>query len=105
MNEANARLSHTLVTIRADLPLDRHWDELEREPLRAHELASLMTELEFHVLKRRFAAELGEGPAAENGSASGDAGGQAAPSEEGAESPPTDLFPETLPSASPAPRA
>ena len=90
VNEANARLSHTLVTIRADLPLDRHWDELEREPLQARDLAALMTELEFHVLKRRFAAELDEG------------GLEAPPSSDApegastAEAPPTDLFPETL---------
>jgi DNA polymerase-1 len=108
VNEANARLSHTLVTIRADLPLDRHWDELEREPLRARELSSLMTELEFHVLRRRFAAELQEDPASasESGPASGDAGGQAALGGDGvAESPPTDLFPETLPSAASPRRA
>ncbi|HET9941493.1 MAG TPA: 5'-3' exonuclease H3TH domain-containing protein, partial [Candidatus Eisenbacteria bacterium] len=72
-NEANARLSHTLVTIRADLPLDRHWDELEREPLQARELASLMTDLEFHTLRRRFAAELDEGGPAEEATPSGDA--------------------------------
>jgi len=92
VNEANARLSHTLVTIRADLPLDRHWDELEREPLQARELASLMTDLEFHTLRRRFAAELGEdgppaGAAPPGGAPAADAGTEAHP---------TDLFPETL---------
>jgi len=92
LNEANARLSHTLVTIRADLPLDRHWDELEREPLQARELATLMTDLEFHTLRRRFAAELDEEPPAAGAPGSGDA-----PSDPSAPAgPPTDLFPETL---------
>lgn len=95
VNEANARLSHTLVTIRADLPLDRHWDELEREPLQARELASLMTDLEFHTLRRRFAVELGEdGPPA----GAAPAGGTPA-ADADAEAPSTDLFPESLKSA------
>ena len=92
VNEPNARLSHTLVTIRADLPLDRHWDELEREPLQARELASLMTDLEFHTLRRRFAAELDEEGPAEEAPPPG-AAPAGAPA---AEAPPTDHFPETV---------
>ncbi|HKO23074.1 MAG TPA: DNA polymerase I, partial [Candidatus Eisenbacteria bacterium] len=94
VNEANARLSHTLVTIRADLPLDRHWDELEREPLQAHELASLMTDLEFHTLRRRFAVELGEDGPPAGVASSGSA--PAADADAEVEAPSTDLFPETL---------
>jgi DNA polymerase I len=102
VNEPNARLSHTLVTIRADLPLDRHWDELEREPLRARELSSLMTDLEFHTLRRRFAAELDEAPAA-FAEGSDAPSGAALPADAGG-SPPTDLFPETLRPAPGQPR-
>lgn len=53
-NEDRARLSRILVTIRTDLPLDRHWWELKREPLQARELLALLELLEFHTLKRRF---------------------------------------------------
>ncbi len=53
-----AELSRRLVTIRADLPLDRHWWELEREPIRVGELHRLMDELEFQTLKRRYAPQI-----------------------------------------------
>jgi DNA polymerase I len=55
-----ALLSRRLVTIRADLPLDRHWWELEREPVRAAELHRFLDELELQTLKRRFAAQIRE---------------------------------------------
>ena len=61
-NEARARLSRRLATIRTDLPLDRHWWELTRRPVRAAELNRLLEEMEFHALKRRFAAELAAAP-------------------------------------------
>ena len=57
-NEARARLSYRLATIRTDLPLDRHWWELERGPVRGAELTQLLDELEFQALKRRFAPDL-----------------------------------------------
>ena len=53
-NEDRARLSRNLTTIRTDLPVDRHWWELERRPVRAAELHRLLDELEFQALKRRF---------------------------------------------------
>jgi len=59
-NEASARLSRTLVTIRADLPLDRHWWELTRRAVDRRGLSTLLDDLEFHTLKRRFASELAE---------------------------------------------
>ena len=58
-NQDRALLSRKLVTIRSDLPLDRHWWELTREPTRLNELHRLMDELEFQSLKRRYAAEIG----------------------------------------------
>lgn len=73
-NHDRALLSRDLVTIRADLPLDRHWWELTREPMRSNELLRLLDELQFHTLKRRFGPEI-----------------------EAAAAPPTDLFPETIP--------
>jgi DNA polymerase-1 len=54
-NEARARLSRELVTIRTDLPLDRHWWELTRAPVASRALMAMLDELEFHALKRRFA--------------------------------------------------
>lgn len=57
-NEANARLSRRLVTIRTDLPLDLHWDELERKPADLPALVRLLGDLEFGRLKKRFVAEL-----------------------------------------------
>ncbi|HET9252619.1 MAG TPA: DNA polymerase I, partial [Candidatus Eisenbacteria bacterium] len=61
-NEDRARLSRKLVTIRADLPLDLHWHELDRQAVQGEELLRLMEELEFHTLRRRFAAELSGAP-------------------------------------------
>lgn len=71
-NEASARLSRKLVTIRVDLPLDRHWWELTRRAVDRRALSSLLDDLEFHTLKRRFASELAD------------------------EEPAGDLFPETI---------
>jgi len=71
-NEASARLSRKLVTIRADLPLDRHWWELARRAVDRRGLSALLDDLEFHTLKRRFASELAD------------------------EEPAGDLFPETI---------
>jgi DNA polymerase I len=56
----SALLSRQLVTIRSDLPLDRHWWELEREPVRVRELHRLLDDLDFRALKRRFASEIAE---------------------------------------------
>ena len=61
-NEDRARLSRKLVTIRADLPLDLHWHELDRHTVQGTELLRLMEDLEFHTLRRRFAAELSGAP-------------------------------------------
>jgi len=55
-----ALLSRKLVTIRSDLPLDRHWWELERKPVRVAELNRLLEDLDFHALRRRFASQIGE---------------------------------------------
>ncbi|MBI4364458.1 MAG: DNA polymerase I, partial [Candidatus Latescibacteria bacterium] len=57
-NEDKARLSRKLVTIRTDLPLDHHWDELKRRPPNLPELTRALEEMELRVLHRRFAAEL-----------------------------------------------
>src|SRR6267154_613768 len=58
MNEGKARLSKKLVTIRTDLPLDFHWQELERTPADLPELIRVLDELEFRALRKRFATEL-----------------------------------------------
>src|SRR5258706_11744998 len=47
-----------LPIFRSDLPLDRHWWELEREPVRVRELHRLLDDLDFRALKRRFASEI-----------------------------------------------
>ncbi len=65
LNEESARLSRRLVTIRSDLPLDLHWWELDREGIHRAELQRLLSELEFHTLKRRFLDEIGPPPAAD----------------------------------------
>jgi DNA polymerase-1 len=57
-NEEKARLSRKLVTIRTDLPLDFHWQELERTPADLPELVRVLDELEFRALRKRFAEEL-----------------------------------------------
>jgi len=57
-NEGKARLSQKLVTVRTDLPLDFHWQELERTPADLHELVQLLDQLEFRGLRKRFAADL-----------------------------------------------
>ncbi len=57
-NEGKARLSQKLVTVRTDLPLDFHWQELERTPSDLPELVRRLDELEFRVMRKRFAAEL-----------------------------------------------
>ncbi|HEY6221801.1 MAG TPA: DNA polymerase, partial [Candidatus Eisenbacteria bacterium] len=59
-HQEGALLSRQLVTIRSDLPLDRHWWELAREPVRTAELGRLLDELDFRALKRRFASEIPE---------------------------------------------
>ncbi len=84
-----ALLSRKLVTIRSDLPLDRHWWELTREPVRVAELGRLLDELDFRALKRRFVAEIGE-------PAPGELFALAAP--------PGELFPRPAPAPA-APRA
>jgi DNA polymerase I len=57
-NEGKARLSRKLVTIRSDLPLDRHWDDLSRSPMSRSRLLALLDELEFRAFRKRFATEL-----------------------------------------------
>jgi len=57
-NEGKARLSRKLVTIRTDLPLDFHWQELDRTPADLPELIRVLDELEFRALRKRFAMEL-----------------------------------------------
>ncbi|HZE18503.1 MAG TPA: 5'-3' exonuclease H3TH domain-containing protein, partial [Candidatus Angelobacter sp.] len=57
-NEGKARLSQKLVTIRTDLPLDFHWQELERTPADLPELVRVLDELEFRAFRKRFASEL-----------------------------------------------
>lgn len=56
-NEDRARLSRTLATIRADIPLERHWWELRREPVAYGPLLAFLKELELHTHHKRFAAE------------------------------------------------
>ena len=57
-NEGKARLSQKLVTVRTDLPLEVHWEELERAPADLPELIRALDELEFRALRMRFAAQL-----------------------------------------------
>ncbi|MEK7316434.1 MAG: DNA polymerase I [Candidatus Eisenbacteria bacterium] len=57
LNEDRARLSRMLATIRADLPLDRHWWELKREPIDFSGLLPFLQALELHVHHRRFSNE------------------------------------------------
>lgn len=64
-NEDKARLSRKLVTIRTDLPLDHHWNELLRTPPALADLTRALEELGFRTLTRRFAAELEATPAPE----------------------------------------
>ncbi len=56
-HQDRANLSRTLVTIRADLPLDRHWWELRREPIDYGALLPFLQSLALHVHHRRFAHE------------------------------------------------
>jgi 5'-3' exonuclease len=58
LNEAKARLSQRLVTIRSDLPLDRHWHELTRGRPDRQTLLRILDELELRSMRKRFAAEL-----------------------------------------------
>ena len=88
-NEGKARLSRKLVTIRTDLPLDLHWDELERAPSELPELVRVLEELGFRALQKRFAAELNATEPAD--------------STEPAE--PAELFPEYVSSPEPTPPA
>ena len=64
-NESSARISRKLVTIRTDLPLDHHWDELHKKPACAAEMVRALEELEFRTLKRRFQSEL-DAPASQD---------------------------------------
>src|SRR6185503_4443575 len=57
-NEGKARLSRMLVTVRTDLPLDIHWQELQRTPPDLPELIRALDDLEFRALRKRFASEL-----------------------------------------------
>jgi DNA polymerase-1 len=63
-NEERARLSRTLVTIRTDLPLDRHWWELRREPVEYTRLLAFLQELELMSHHKRFAIAAAEQAAA-----------------------------------------
>lgn len=56
-NAERARLSQRLATIRHDLPLDRHWDELERGPIDFPALLALLDDLELRVWARRYREE------------------------------------------------
>jgi DNA polymerase-1 len=56
-HEAQARLSQRLVTVRCDLPLDRHWHELVRAPVEYVPLLALLDALELRVLARRYREE------------------------------------------------
>jgi len=56
-NEDRARLSHQLVTIRCDLPLERHWHELSRAPVEYVPLLDLLDDLELKVVARRYREE------------------------------------------------
>jgi len=56
-NEDRARLSQRLVTIRHDLPLEHHWQELVRQPIRFDPLLNLLDELELRAHARRFREE------------------------------------------------
>lgn len=57
VNEEQARLSRMLATIRADLPVDRHWWELKREPVDYAGLLPFLQSLELHTHHRRFTNE------------------------------------------------
>ena len=57
VNEERARLSQRLVTIRSDLPLDRHWHELVRAPIEYAPLLELLEVLELRVVARRYREE------------------------------------------------
>ncbi len=57
VNEERARLSQRLVTIRSDLPLDRHWHELVRAPIEYVPLLGLLEVLELRVVARRYREE------------------------------------------------
>jgi DNA polymerase-1 len=57
VNEKQARLSQKLVTVRCDLPLDRHWHELVRAPVEYVPLLRLLEDLELRVLARRYREE------------------------------------------------
>jgi len=56
-NEDRARLSYKLATIRSDLPLERHWHELERAPVEYVPLLALLEDLDLRVLARRYREE------------------------------------------------
>ena len=92
-NEDRARLSHTLATIRADLPLDHHWWELIRNPVDYGALLPFLQALELHTHFRRFSNDAaGEAAAAGSGSGTGSSVQSAPPAEV---EPAGDLFPET----------
>jgi DNA polymerase-1 len=57
VHEKQARLSQKLVTVRCDLPLDRHWHELVRAPVEYVPLLRLLEDLELRVLARRYREE------------------------------------------------
>ncbi len=96
-NEDKARLSRKLVTIRADLPLDRHWNELRRRPMRRDEILALLEELEFRAYRKRFAAELAADSSGELFAGEGRGGGGA----EGAPAGGSEGAPAAAPGASP----
>jgi DNA polymerase-1 len=56
-NEERARLSQRLVTIRHDLPLEHHWQELVRQPIAYEPLVQFLDERDLRAHARRFREE------------------------------------------------
>jgi len=95
-NEDRARMSQMLATIRFDLPLDRHWWELTREPIDYAAFLPFLKSLELHNHYKRFSNEAAVAGAAA-GSTSRTATTSRASSPPSASSGPVgDLFPEMV---------
>ncbi|HET9952565.1 MAG TPA: DNA polymerase I [Candidatus Eisenbacteria bacterium] len=92
-NEDRARLSRMLATIRADLPVDRHWWELIRNPVDYGALLPFLQALELHTHFRRFSNEAASGAAPAAAAAGTAASAPEAPPVD--DEPAGDLFPET----------
>ncbi|HSQ59665.1 MAG TPA: DNA polymerase I [Acidobacteriota bacterium] len=102
-NEDRARLSRTLATIRADIPLERHWWELRREPVAYEALLAFLKALELHTHHKRFVAEAAAAQAAAQADAQAE-GALASAGSAGAPAGATgDLFPAAA-AASAAPK-